>query len=90
MSAHRFTGHQPVRTGTGATERDVVGAADGPVAFGRDDDLASSLRDPCVVALSPIVGVGSEAVDWLVREGDVVALPGEPISRTGLPSASLS
>jgi hypothetical protein len=44
-----------------------------------------------VVGIVALVGdrhVCDEAVDEIVREGDVVALPGEPIRRTGLLSAS--
>ena len=59
----------------------VVGALDGSVTFRRDDDFASGLGDPVaqmigVVALISDRDLGFEAVDQLVREGNVVALPG--------------
>ena len=62
-------------------EGGVVGALIRAVALGRDDDLPSRLGDPLdemigVVSLVGNGGFGLDAVDELVREGDVVALPG--------------
>ena len=61
-------------------EIDVVGALDLAVSLGRDDDLGSGFGDLLaqmigVIALVADRGSRTEAIDELVCESDVVALP---------------
>jgi hypothetical protein len=60
-------------------EVDVVGTLDLAVSFWRDDDLGAGLGDPVdeMVGVIALVGDGrarGDAVDKIMREGDVIAL----------------
>jgi hypothetical protein len=62
-------------------EFDVVGALNLAVALGRDDDLCAGFDDFRAQAIGVVAfvgdgGVGDEARDEIMREGDVVALAG--------------
>ena len=64
-------------------EVDVVGTLDFAVSFWRDDGLCAGLGDRLdkmigIIALVGNGGARSDAVDKIMREGDVVALPGRP------------
>lgn len=64
-------------------EIDVVGTPDLAVSFWRDDGLCAGLGDrgDKMIGIIALVGDGrarSDAVDKIMREGDVVALPGRP------------
>lgn len=60
-------------------EVQIVGTLDFAVSFGRDDDLGAGLGDPFdeMVGIVALVGDGGacgDAVDKIMREGDVIAL----------------
>ena len=62
-------------------EVDVVGTLDLAVSFRRDDGLRAGLGDPLdeMVGVIALVGDGDacgDAVDKIMRKGDVIALPG--------------
>jgi hypothetical protein len=64
-------------------EIDVVGTLDLAVSFRRDDDLCAGLGHPVdeMVGIIALVGDGrarDEAVDKIMRKGDVIALPRSP------------